>query len=42
MKQYRIVCNEIEFDFHDEYGAELTIQILERFEIPYRLYKLEE
>ena len=37
---YKIIANNTEFMFHDINGATLSINILERFNIPYILEKI--
>lgn len=38
---YRIIANGVSFDFHDIYGARLSIDILNRFNIKYKLIDLK-
>lgn len=38
--KYRIICNEVTFDFHDLSGVELSVAILKRFNIPFELIEL--
>tara|TARA_Y100000816_G_C26010278_1_gene528182 strand:- start:408 stop:563 length:156 start_codon:yes stop_codon:yes gene_type:complete len=38
---YRLIANGVSFDFHDIQGAKLSIDILDRFNVKYKLVNLK-
>ena len=38
---FRLIANGVSFDFHDIHGAKLSIDILDRFNVKYKLINLK-
>tara|TARA_B100000123_G_C25503872_1_gene329099 strand:- start:308 stop:457 length:150 start_codon:yes stop_codon:yes gene_type:complete len=38
---FRLIANKASFDFHDMHGVKLSIDILDRFNVKYKLINLK-